>query len=87
MILKNADKTTGKVFTGVVVSDKMKDTIVVQMDYTMRHPQYKKIIKNRKKLYSQNNLNAKMGDTVKVLECRPLSRLKRFTTLEIVKTA
>jgi len=85
--MENVQKTTGKSFTGVVVSDKMTNTIVVQMDYTMRHPQYKKIVKNRKKLYSENNLNAKVGDTVKVLETRPLSKLKRFTTLEIVKTA
>lgn len=85
--MNTTNKIIGKVFTAQVVSDKMQNTIVVQMDYTMRHPQYKKIVKNRKKLYVENNLNAKIGDTVKVVECRPLSRLKRFTTLEILKTA
>lgn len=80
-------KNTGKVFQGVVVSDKMQNTIVVQMDYVMRHPRYKKIIKNRKKLYSENNLKAKIGDLVKIQETRPLSKLKRFTTLEIIKSA
>ncbi len=85
--MNKTNKVTGKMFAGIVVSDKMQNTIVVQMDYTMRHPQYKKIIKNRKKLYVENNLKAKLGDSVRVVECRPLSKLKRFTTLEILKTA
>ena len=78
---------TGKNFTGVVVSDKMTNTIVVSLSYTTRHPLYKKIVKKNKKIYADNNLNAKMGDTVKVRETRPLSKLKRFTTLEIVKSS
>jgi len=78
---------TGKNFTGIVVSDKMANTIVISLSYTTRHPLYKKIIKKNKKIYADNNLNAKMGDTVKVRETRPLSKLKRFTTLEIVKSA
>jgi small subunit ribosomal protein S17 len=77
---------TGKVFTGVVVSDKMTNTIVVSLSYTSRHPLYKKIVKKNKKIYADNNLNAKMGDTVRVRETRPLSKLKRFTTLEITKS-
>jgi small subunit ribosomal protein S17 len=75
----------GKIFTGTVVSDKMTNTIVISMDYKSRHPLYKKIVKHRKKIYADNNLSAKIGDIVKVRECRPLSKLKRFTTLEIVK--
>ncbi|HBP50899.1 MAG: 30S ribosomal protein S17 [Candidatus Shapirobacteria bacterium GW2011_GWE1_38_10] len=78
---------TGKIFTGVVVSDKMTNTIVVSLSYTTRHSLYKKIIKKNKKIYADNNLKAKMGDTVKVRETRPLSKLKRFTTLEIIKSA
>ena len=80
-IIKN-----GKVFTGVVVSDKMTNTIVVSLSYTTRHPLYSKIIKKNKRIYAENNLNAKTGDTVKVRETRPLSKLKRFTTLEIIKS-
>jgi len=76
----------GKTFTGVIVSDKMTNTIVVSLSYTSRHPLYKKIIKKNKKIYAENNLKAKMGDTVKVRETRPLSKLKRFTTLEIIKS-
>jgi small subunit ribosomal protein S17 len=78
---------TGKNFTGVVVSDKMTNTIVVSLSYTARHPLYKKIVRKNKKIYADNNLKAKMGDTVRVRETRPLSKLKRFTTLEIVKSA
>lgn len=83
----NKSTTSGKVFTGIVVSDKMTNTITVLMSYTMRHPLYQKIVKKRKKIYAENNLNAKIGDTVKVRETRPLSKLKRFTTLEIIKQA
>lgn len=78
---------TGKVFSGIVVSDKMANTIVISLAYTFRHPLYKKIVKRNKKIYAENNLNAKIGDTVRVRETRPLSKLKRFTTLEITKKA
>ncbi|MBU3935734.1 30S ribosomal protein S17 [Patescibacteria group bacterium] len=82
---KNSPKDSGKIFTGQVVSDKMQDTITVLIEYKSRHPLYKKIVKSSKKIYAQNNLSAKMGDVVKLAECRPLSKLKRFTTLEIIK--
>ncbi len=87
MTPKNKSNTisTGKTFIGTVVSDKMTNTIVVVLDYVSRHPIYKKILKKRKKIYAENNLSAKIGDIVKVSETRPLSKLKRFTTLQIVK--
>ena len=78
-------KKSGKTFTGEVISDKMNNTIVITMEYTSRHPLYKKIVKKNKKIYAENNLSAKIGDVVKVRETRPLSKLKRFTTLEIIK--
>ncbi len=78
---------TGKTFSGIVVSDKMSNTIVISLAYTSRHPIYKKIVKKNKKIYAENNLAAKTGDTVKVREVRPISKLKRFTTLEILKAA
>lgn len=79
--------TVGKTFTGVIVSDKMNNTIVISLAYKSRHPIYRKIVKKNKKIYAENNLQAKTGDIVKVREVRPLSKLKRFTTLEIVKAA
>lgn len=81
----NNTPVAGKIFTGQVISDKMANTIVVELSYTHRHPKYHKIMKKDKKLYAENNLSAKIGDQVKIREVRPLSRLKRFTTLEIIK--
>jgi len=75
----------GKTFLGKVVGDKMANTIVVFMDYTQRHPIYKKIITKHKKIYADNNLSAKIDDIVRVRETSPLSKLKRFTTVEIIK--
>ena len=75
----------GKTFIGKVVGDKMANTIVVYMNYTQRHPIYKKIITKHKKIYADNNLSAKVDDIVKVRETRPLSKQKRFTTVEIIK--
>ena len=77
--------TNGKTFEGSVISDKMTNTIVVSLEYTRRPPLYKKIVKKHKNIYAENNLSAKIGDKVKVRETRPLSKLKRFTTLAITK--
>lgn len=84
MTKNNQNTKPGKTFTGQVVSDKMIGTIVISMDYSRRHPLYKKIIRRSKKIYVDNNLNAKIGDTVTVREIRPLSKLKRFTTIKIL---
>lgn len=83
--MKKQINTIGKTFEGSVVSDKMTNTIVVSLEYTKRHPLYKKIVKKHKNIYAENNLSANIGDVVKVRETRPLSKLKRFTTLEIIK--
>ena len=83
--MKKQINTTGKTFEGSVISDKMTNTIVVSLEYTMRHPLYKKIVRKHKNIYAENNLSAKIGDKVKVRETRPLSKLKRFTTLAITK--
>ncbi|MDD4026776.1 MAG: 30S ribosomal protein S17 [Candidatus Shapirobacteria bacterium] len=83
----NKINKNGKTFEGSVVSDKMTNTIVVSLEYTNRHPLYKKIVRKHKNIYAENNLLAKIGDIVKVRETRPLSKLKRFTTLAIIKKA
>ena len=82
---KKNHKSTAKTFIGKVVSDKMQNTIVIVLNYTSRHPLYRKIVKKSKKIYAENNLSAQIGDLVKVIECRPLSKSKKFTTLEIIK--
>lgn len=86
MSVNTVNTNTGKIFIGRVISDKMSGTIVISLEYKTRHPFYKKIVKKNKKIYADNNLNAKIGDIVKVREGRPLSKLKRFTTLEIIKS-
>lgn len=85
--MKNKINKTGKTFIGQVISNKMSDTIVISLEYTSRHPKYQKIITKNKNIYSTNNLSAQIGDVVKVRETRPISKLKRFTTVEIIKKA
>jgi small subunit ribosomal protein S17 len=85
--MKNKTNNVGKTFIGQVKSNKMSDTIVVSLEYTSRHPKYQKIITKNKNIYSSNNLSAQIGDTVEVRETRPISKLKRFTTIKIIKKA
>ncbi len=72
----------GKVFTGKVVSDKMKDTVVVEIQNYTRHPKYEKYIKSRKRYKAHDAGNTKkIGETVSIRECRPISKDKRFTII------
>ncbi|MBU0504281.1 MAG: 30S ribosomal protein S17 [Candidatus Omnitrophota bacterium] len=77
-----------KLFTGVVVSDKMMKTVIVKIMHLSKHPKYGRIMKryNKFKAHDESN-NAKVGDTVKIEETRPISKDKRFRVLEIVKKA
>jgi len=73
---------------GTVVSDKMQKTIVVKVERRVRHPLYKKVIRKFKKFYAHDEREeAKVGDVVRIEECRPLSRLKRWRLVEIVRRA
>ena len=73
---------------GEVVSAKMEKTIVVRVERRMPHPKYKKIIRLQKKFYAHDEeKKVKQGDTVRIIECRPVSRLKRWTLVEVVKKA
>jgi small subunit ribosomal protein S17 len=74
--------------TGVVVSDRMEKTIVVQIDTRVMHPVYKKYVRKRVKYKAHDETNnAKMGDTVLIEECRPLSREKRWRLKDIIERA
>ncbi len=74
-----------KIKTGVVVSDKMQKTIVVRVERHSRHPLYNKIIRRAKKFKAHDEKNtAKAGDTVKIIESRPLSKDKRWRLLEVL---
>ena len=73
---------------GQVVSNSMTKTIVVEVTRRVRHPVYKRIITKRKKFYAHDEqAQAFVGDTVRIIECRPMSRLKRWTLGEIVRRA
>ena len=77
-----------KTRVGVVVSDKMDKTIVVAVKDNVRHPLYNKIIKKTYKLKAHDENNeCKKGDTVKVMETRPLSKDKRWRLVEIMERA
>ncbi len=77
-----------KVRAGRVISAKMDKTIIVKIERTMRHPVYGKIIKQFMKLYAHDEKNdAGIGDTVQVMETRPLSSLKRWRLVEIIERA
>lgn len=77
-----------KVRIGKVVSDKMQKTIVVAVERRVRHPLFGKIINltTKFKAHDENN-DAKIGDTVKIMETRPLSREKRWRLVEIIERA
>ncbi len=77
-----------KVMTGVVVSDKMDKTIVVEVSNRTLHPLYKKYVISTKKLkaHDENN-DAHIGDTVRVIECRHLSKDKCWRLAEVVERA
>ena len=77
-----------KTRTGMVVSDKMDKTVVVAIKTKVRHPLYGKMINNTTKLkvHDENN-DCGVGDTVRIMETRPLSKLKRWRLIEIIGKA
>jgi len=82
------ERNLRKTRIGVVVSDKMDKTIVVAVRDNVRHPLYKKIVKKTYKLKAHDEKNdCRMGDTVKVMETRPLSKDKRWRLVEIIERA
>jgi small subunit ribosomal protein S17 len=77
-----------KIRQGVVVSDKMDKTVLVRIDRQMRHPLYRKIVRRSSKLAAHDERNdAHVGDTVRVMETRPISKNKRWRVIEIVERA
>ncbi|MBU6410129.1 MAG: 30S ribosomal protein S17 [Verrucomicrobia bacterium] len=73
---------------GEVVSNKMTRTIIVRVERRFPHPRFRKVVKSYKKFYAHDEKSeAKIGDTVRIQETRPLSRLKRWRLVEIVGRA
>ena len=73
---------------GMVVSDKMEKTVVVSIERRVQHPVYGKMVRRTKKLKAHDEENsAKTGDTVRIMETRPLSKDKRWRLVEIIERA
>ena len=82
------ERNLRKTRTGKVVSDKMDKTIVVAVEDHVKHPLYKKIVKRTYKLKAHDENNeCRVGDTVKVMETRPLSKDKRWRLVEVMEKA
>ncbi len=78
----------GQVITGKVVSDKMQGTVVVQRDYLHFVKKYQRYEKRSSKIHAHNPpcLNAHVGETVNIAECRPLSKTKSFVVIEVTRS-
>ncbi len=82
------DRTARKVREGTVISTSMEKTAVVKVVDRVRHPRYRKTMQRTKKLYIHDEANdLNVGDRVRVMETRPLSKLKRWRLVEVVERA
>jgi len=82
------ERTTRKVREGIVSSNKMDRTVVIEVVERVRHPKYNKFVMRTKKLYAHDEANdANVGDRVRVVETRPLSKMKRWRVIEILERA
>jgi small subunit ribosomal protein S17 len=78
-------KAKRKTRTGTVISDKMDKTVVVLVESLGRHPLYKKVVRHTSKFKAHDEANAcKVGDVVKIIETRPLSKDKRWRVVEVI---
>lgn len=71
--------------TGVVTSNKMTKTVVVEVTRTFRHPLYRKVVHRSKRFMAHDELGCQVGDQVQIVESRPISRMKRWIVETIVK--
>jgi len=82
------ERNSRKTRVGMVVSDKMQKTVVVSIERRVQHPVYGKMVRRTKKLKAHDEQNeAKTGDTVRIMETRPLSKDKRWRVVEIIERA
>ena len=85
---QTADRGARKSRTGLVVSDKMEKTVVVAIERRVPHPVYGKMVTRTKRVKAHDEENsAKVGDTVRIVETRPLSKDKRWRVVEIMQRA
>jgi small subunit ribosomal protein S17 len=84
----NSTRNSRKVRVGVVISDARDKTVTVEVARSTRHPRYDKIVRTSSKFHAHDEANdAHVGDTVRIMETRPLSKQKRWRVVEIVERA
>jgi small subunit ribosomal protein S17 len=87
-VAASAEQGTRKLRQGIVVSDKADKTITVRIDVARRHRRYEKIVRSSSTLHAHDESNeARTGDTVRVIESRPLSRTKRWRLVDVLERA
>jgi small subunit ribosomal protein S17 len=85
---ENSTRGRRKVRVGVVISDTRAKTVTVEVPNQMSHPRYDKVVRRSTKFHAHDEANeAKLGDTVRIMETRPLSKQKRWRVVEIVERA
>ncbi|MCK4898712.1 MAG: 30S ribosomal protein S17 [Anaerolineales bacterium] len=77
---------TRRRLTGVVTSNKMQKTVVVEISRTYQHRLYKKVVSSSKRVMAHDELGCQIGDRVRIVESRPLSRNKRWVVQEILRS-
>lgn len=88
MTTDQVERNRRKLRVGTVLSNAMTKTLVIRVDRTIKHPLYKKTVRTFSKLYAHDEKNdAKVGDLVRVMETRPLSKMKRWRLVEILERA
>ena len=85
---ENTERGRRKTRVGVVVSDARDKTVTVEVPASFTHPRYDKVVRRSSKFHAHDEANdAKMGDTVRIMETRPISKQKRWRVVEIVERA
>ncbi len=77
-------KPRRKTFVGKVISTKMQKTVVVEVEQLLSHPLYKKFLRRRKKYKAHTEENLSVGDKVKIMQCRPISKEKKWKVVEVL---
>ena len=86
--MSNLERTSRKIRTGIVVSDVREKTVTVAIELQFPHPKYKKIVKKTSKRHAhEGSFDAKVGDTVKIMETKPFSKTKKWRVTEVVERA
>jgi small subunit ribosomal protein S17 len=85
---QNSARGTRKTRVGVVVSDGRDQTVTVEVPTSFTHPRYDKVVRRTTKFHAHDEANdAKVGDTVRIMETRPISKQKRWRVVEVVERA